>query len=78
MTKQSIKVSVTTAVALSQKQIEMITKAVEKKHDGKVEIKEVVNPDVIGGVKVSIGSTEFDATIKTKLQKIHAQLSHNI
>lgn len=83
--KSTLKVTVTTAIELTKKQVSFIVKEVEKKNtlkgtskDSVVELKQVVDPTVIAGVKLTIGAEEIDATTYTKLEKLHTQLRKNI
>lgn len=76
--KPTLKVTATSAVELTKKQVDSIVKAVEKKQKSAVEFKQVVDPAVIAGIKLTVGSEEIDATVYTKLEKLHAQLRDNI
>ena len=76
--KSTLKITATTAIKLTKKQADSIVKAVEKKHSRKIELKQVVDPSVIAGIKLMIGSEEIDATTYTKLEKLHTQLRENI
>lgn len=77
--KSTIKVTVTSAIELTKPQVKKITDAVAKKYSGStVEIKQVVDPAVIGGIKVSLGSEEIDATTYNKLEKLHLQLKQSL
>jgi F-type H+-transporting ATPase subunit delta len=73
--KPTLKVTVTTAIELTKKQVNSILKAVEKNNI--IELKQVVDPSVIGGIKITVGAEEIDATIYTKLEKLHNQLRKN-
>lgn len=64
---------VTTAVALTKKQLNTLTDALEKKYPAVV-VHEVVDPAVLGGIKVTIGSREIDATLEHKLQQVRRAL----
>ena len=70
-------VQVTTAVELSADQRKKITAALEKKL-GTTTITEVVDPSIIGGIRVIVGSTEVDASVKSKLEKLRQQLLQTI
>lgn len=76
--KPTLKVTATSAVELTKKQVDSIVRAVEKKQKSAVEFKQVVDPAVIAGIKLTVGSEEIDATVYTKLEKLHAQLRDNI
>ena len=75
MKTDTLTVTVTTALELSKAQEEVISTAVKKKYAvSSVTIEKVVNPSVIGGIKVTINSVEFDGTVQGKLAKVRSQL----
>lgn len=77
--KSILKVTVTSAVALTSSQVKKITDAVEKKHkESTVELKQVVDPSVIAGLKITVGSEEIDATVYSKLEKLHLQIKQSL
>lgn len=61
--------TVITAVKLSDDQRKKIKQAIEK-NQGPIDFREVIDPKVVGGLKVRVGSTEYDGTIASKLEKI--------
>jgi len=63
---------VITAVALTAPQRKTLTDAIHKTY-GSVSIIESVDQDVIGGIKVIVGSKEFDHTIAGKLARLKEQ-----
>ncbi len=77
--KSTLKVTATSAIELTEKQVKKIVDGVEKKYtQNQVELKQVVNPSVIAGVKLTIGSEEIDATASTRLAKLHQELKENL
>ncbi len=77
--KSILKVTVTSAVSLTSSQVKKITDAVEKKHkESTVELKQVVDPSVIAGLKITVGSEEIDATAYSKLEKLHLQIKQSL
>lgn len=64
---------VTTAVPLSAAQRKELLAGIEKKH-GSVQLIEKVDPAVLGGVRLVVGSTEVDATIHGKVMRLKEQL----
>lgn len=66
--------TITTAVALTDKQLKTIVDAVTKKYGKSYEFKQVVDPQVIGGIRLTIGSSQLDATVSHKLQQLQNQL----
>ncbi len=67
------KVRVITAVPLNKEQQSNIKKSLKAKH-GDLDYEFLVDPSVIGGIKISLGFNEYDATLKTKLEKLQAHL----
>jgi F0F1-type ATP synthase delta subunit len=66
-------VVVTTAVPLTDVLRTEVEKTIEKKFElksSKYEMKEVVDPRVIGGISISVDSQEFDATVRGKLNRL--------
>lgn len=77
--KSLLKVTVTSAVELTNTQVKKIVEEIEKKHSGStVELKQVVDPSVIAGIKLTVGSQEMDATVYSKLEKLHVQLKQSL
>lgn len=66
-------VTISTASKLSAEQLKSIQSQVEAKI-GPAEYKQVVDPKVLGGLRLAIGDQEFDATISGKLEKLESQL----
>lgn len=74
-----VSVKVTTAIKLTTSQVANIEKAVAKKHTASdIEFEYIVDPQVIGGIKLMIGSTELDSTLQSKLQAVKQQLLTNL
>ena len=71
-------VQVTTAVELSSAQRKKLSDALEKKFGASMKINEVVDPTILGGIRVVMGSKEIDASVKTKLDKLRQQLLQTI
>lgn len=77
--KAILKVTVTSAIKLTSTQVKKITDAVEKKYkENAVELKQVVDPSVIAGIKITVGSEEIDATTYSKLEKLHMQIKQSL
>lgn len=62
-------VTITTAQALSKEQLRAVSQLIEQKI-GKATLVQQVDPKTIGGVRLSIGSQEFDVTVAGKLEKV--------
>ncbi len=79
MKTTTITVIATSALELTKVQVETISTAVKKKYDvSSVTIEKVVNPALIGGIKLTINSVEFDGTVQGKLAKIRSQLLNQL
>jgi F-type H+-transporting ATPase subunit delta len=77
--KPTIKATIASAVKLSSAQIKKITDVVKAKYsDHTVELKEVVDSSLIGGIKITVGSQQWDATIYSSLEKIHQSLKQSL
>ena len=63
---------ITSAVPLSTAQYKILSDAVTEKY-GSIGIEEVVDPSVIGGIKIVIGSKEYDRTIAGRLNQLKKQ-----
>lgn len=63
---------ITSAVPLSATQYKALSDAVTEKY-GSIGIDEVVDPTVIGGIKIVIGSKEYDRTIAGRLNQLKKQ-----
>jgi len=72
-----MKVTITSAVALTKTQVSKLVTGLEKKH-GSLEVDQVVDPAVIGGVKVRLGSTTYDSTVAARLNTLAGQLDDQI
>lgn len=60
---------VTTAIALDEALRAKINALVKNTHD-KVELKEHVNPDIIGGIVIKIGDAQYDDSILSRIAEI--------
>jgi F-type H+-transporting ATPase subunit delta len=65
---------VVSAVELDAKTEKSLITALKKKLGTDVEIKVEVNPDVLGGLSVSVGERTFDGLISSKISEIKTVL----
>jgi F-type H+-transporting ATPase subunit delta len=63
------KVTITTAVKLSAAQLNTLTAAIEKKY-GKSAIETVVDPRILGGVIVTVGSHQLDNSYRNRIAEL--------
>lgn len=61
---------VTSAVELSKDEVEAVTDALRKVVGQKVSVNLVVDPSLIGGLIVRVGSRMIDSSLRTKLQRL--------
>jgi len=61
---------VTSAQALAPEQLAALTEALRTALGGKVTVQARVDPDLLGGLAVRIGSRMIDASLRTKLQRL--------
>ncbi len=62
------------AEPLSSEEIRDVEESISKKEKRKVELKNVIDTTLIGGVKVLIGDKVYDGTIKNKLENLKLNL----
>ena len=63
-------VSVENAVATSPAQAESIRARLEKQYGAGLNIQYSVNPGLIGGLRIQVGSDLYDGSVKTRLEKL--------
>ncbi|WP_404424448.1 F0F1 ATP synthase subunit delta [Thalassospira australica] len=68
--KGEVTAQVTSASELKKEQIEAVTGALKEVVGATVKVDLNVDPAVLGGLVVKVGSRVFDASLRTKLQKL--------
>ncbi|RYX86661.1 F0F1 ATP synthase subunit delta [bacterium] len=63
-----------TAVPLDANQVVALQASLQKKFGVKVRLKTRIDPEVLGGLQVRVGDRLIDATVRTKLERLNAQL----
>lgn len=61
---------VVTARALSEAQEAALTQSLKSMLGGKVQVESKIEPDLIGGLVLRVGSRMYDSSLRTKLQKL--------
>jgi F-type H+-transporting ATPase subunit delta len=61
---------VTSAQQLSDPQVQALTDALRAQLGSKIEVKVTVDPSLIGGLIVKVGSRMIDSSVRTKLNKL--------
>ena len=68
------KAMIESAFELSPSQVTELQQALEKRFGKKIETTVTVNPDLIGGARVTVGDAVLDGSVQAKLAAMHAQL----
>ncbi len=63
---------VETVIALSQQQ-EKELKDLLKKKFGVSEFTTTLNPNLLGGIRITVGSTQYDASLQGKLSQLRSK-----
>jgi F-type H+-transporting ATPase subunit delta len=69
-----IRGEVTTAIALAPEQLRALEQGLERATGRKVVLQSKVDPEIIGGVVARLGSTVYDGSVTTQLQKMKQTL----
>ena len=69
-----VRADVTSAVALSPDKTKALGDSLSKVTGKKVELQVSVDPELLGGVVARIGSTVYDGSVKTQLQRLRQEL----
>ena len=70
----AVKAEITTASELTKEQLEELKSNLSSAFKAEVEVETSVNPELIGGLVVKVGSQLFDDSIKTKLDGLKNSL----
>ena len=65
-----ITAEITSARPLNDDQLQQLTESLRAKLGGKITVEPNVDPSLIGGLVVRVGSRMIDASLKTKLQRL--------
>lgn len=65
---------VTSATELSKQQLDAITDALRRSYGAKVAVAPRVDPALLGGIVVRVGSRMIDASLRSKLQRLQTAL----
>jgi len=67
--------TVTTATALDKKQLDRLGKGLAASYGRELRINQVVDPSLIGGVRVQIGDDVIDGSVASRLKELRLQLA---
>ena len=68
-------VTVTSAVELDDELVSDIGKRIEEQTGRRVELSSKVDPDLLGGLKVSVGNMVLDASVRNRLEQLRKQVA---
>lgn len=69
-----LRVEVTTAHEISDKEFERILADIERKSGRKVEATRSVEPDLVGGIVLQAGSLRLDASVRGQFERLRREL----
>ena len=72
--RNAVVAEVRSAIPLDEQQKASLTQALTKATGKKVELKVLVDPDVIGGVVTKVGDTVIDGTVRRRLEQLKEQV----
>ena len=72
--ESTAKATIESAFAMTDEQLADMQRALEKRFGRKIEATVTVNPELIGGARVTVGDAVLDGSVQAKLAAMHAQL----
>jgi F-type H+-transporting ATPase subunit delta len=72
--RDSMIATVWVASPLSEEHRERLAQALSAQHSKKIHLNVVVDPEVLGGVRVAVGDEVLDSTVQTRLRQAHRRL----
>jgi F-type H+-transporting ATPase subunit delta len=70
-----VRAELTTAIELSDEQARALLEEVEQASGRKIEATREVDPDLIGGIVLQVGSHRLDASVRGRLERLRRQLA---
>jgi F-type H+-transporting ATPase subunit delta len=68
------KATIESAFELSDAQVAELRSALEKRFGKRIDTTVSINPDLIGGARITVGDAVLDGSVEAKLAAMHAQL----
>jgi F-type H+-transporting ATPase subunit delta len=68
------KATIESAFELSDAQVAELRSALERRFGKKIDTTVTINPDLIGGARITVGDAVLDGSVEAKLAAMHAQL----
>lgn len=75
--KGEVTADVTAAQALDQSQIDAIAASLKKAVGADVRVNLSIDPEIIGGLVIRVGSRLIDSSVRTKLERLHRALKNS-
>ena len=72
--KNIVRAEVTSALPLSAEQVKAVEERLSKATGKKVELSTRIDAELLGGVVTKIGSTVYDGSVKTQLERLRKEL----
>ena len=72
--RQSVVAEVRSAIPLDDQQKASLAQALSKTTGKKVELKVIVDPEVLGGIVAKVGDTVIDGTVRRRLEQLKEQV----
>ncbi len=72
--RDEVVAEVRSAIALDDDQQRRLTEALRSRTGQKVAVKVIVDPSVLGGLRVSIGDSVLDGTVRSRLEQLRESL----
>ncbi|GEM81241.1 F0F1 ATP synthase subunit delta [Vibrio superstes] len=69
-----VSVTVTSSESLTKEQVASLTAALEKKLERRVELEQVLDNTLVGGIVVQAGETVIDGSLNTSISRLASQL----
>lgn len=73
--RDKVVAEVRSAIALDDATVGRLTRALAKRTNKDVEVRVIVDPDVVGGIVARVGDIVIDGTVKTRLTKLREALT---
>lgn len=67
--------TVTSATALPSAQADRLAAALQKRYGSEIQLQQIVDPEVVGGLRVQVGDDVVDGTIAARLHDLRLQLA---
>jgi ATP synthase F1 delta subunit len=68
-------VTITSAVELDEDTVKDIGRKIEEQTGQQIDLTSVVDPDLLGGLKMQVGNQVFDSTVRGRLEKLRREVA---